>query len=181
MASVALFANEALHLLVHERFHSAYLVIPLLLLGGFFRSASIIPYTRLLHERKVPYALATLVPTAAVQLGLAWILTPRLGIIGAAIGSAAAYLTALSMQMYWAKRFTSEGSGWSRGHAALIFGSAVLVTLIATVQPSDLDWRWSAGKLGLLAAIAAGLAMLEQDRVRHWSRIVVGRLAKVAP
>lgn len=85
---ICIFAKEILLVLSAQEFAAAYPVVLLCALGALFLSAYNFPMLGLMYLKKTYLVPILTVTSASILLGANHILIPRLGIVGAAIGTA---------------------------------------------------------------------------------------------
>jgi len=165
MALVALFSKEVIVLFAQESFHAAFVIVPILAFGALVRTFSIVPYYRMIHEKKLPYALLTLIPSAIVTLVVSWLLIPQLGILGAALGAAANYIAMLVFHFIWAAITTKRGVRVPYARLGLLLGGAAIAVAVGVIQPGDFSWAWLGIKALVFVALIALIAWLERQRI----------------
>jgi O-antigen/teichoic acid export membrane protein len=165
MALVALFSKEVIVLFAQESFHAAFVIVPILAFGALVRTFSIVPYYRMIHEKKLPYALLTLIPSAIITLVVSWLLIPPLGILGAALGAAANYIAMLVFHFIWASVTTQRGVRVPFARLGLLLGGAALAVTVSVIQPGDFSSAWLVLKVLIFAALVALIAWLERERI----------------
>ncbi len=89
--AVGLLGREFLQILTTARFHEAYRVVPVVALAACLRGFGLLFSILLVAAKRTTIAAAVVLAGAAVNVGMNLVLIPRLGILGAAWSSVAAY------------------------------------------------------------------------------------------
>ncbi|NJL34139.1 MAG: polysaccharide biosynthesis protein [Chloroflexaceae bacterium] len=137
-------------------FHTAYVVVPFLLVGSLFQSVSAVPHTFLLYHKRLPVTVLAFGPAAAVQVGGALLLVPLIGMVGAALASGLAYLTYTIIITVFALRRPEQRMQMAGGSDLLLLVAGTLVSLVGALPELGGFWEFVLFK-ALLFAIVTGI------------------------
>lgn len=98
---LSLFSREFYILLSSEQFYSAYIYVPLILIGIMFSSMSLLYGTIITARGRTKYNSIIALIGGVLSLALNFFLLPRIGILGATISSAVSTLTMLLMSRFY--------------------------------------------------------------------------------
>jgi len=90
--ALSVFSREIITIIAPPVYHSAYRVVPLLVLSAFFAGAFYVVSVGLNIERKTGYFPLIIGSAALVNIGANYLLIPAFGMIGAAVATAFAQL-----------------------------------------------------------------------------------------
>lgn len=90
--TLALFSKELITLLTTPRFHSAFLIVPVVVLAAQLRAQGLIFSIMLIADKKTRTATGIILTGAVINILLNLILIPWIGIWGAATSTVASYL-----------------------------------------------------------------------------------------
>ncbi|NJK82111.1 MAG: oligosaccharide flippase family protein [Chloroflexaceae bacterium] len=156
VVGLSLFAREVIVLLAAPDFHTAYVVVPFLLVGSLFQSVSAVPHTFLLYHKRLPVTVLAFGPAAAVQVGGALLLVPLIGMVGAALASGLAYLTYTIIITVFALRRPEQRMQMAGGSDLLLLVAGTLVSLVGALPELGGFWEFVLFK-ALLFAIVTGI------------------------
>ena len=161
-----LFSKEIIQILAAPEYHSAYVVASILAGQVFFQKiVSFVGHNSLVYEKKLYFGMITLVVTSGLNVGLAIVLVPRIGIEGAALAILLSFVINSAMANFWASRYTSVGCvvDWPRWLPLIAL--AGLLSLPVFVLRGLSFWAFFALKAMSLLIFAGVVALLERNRV----------------
>jgi O-antigen/teichoic acid export membrane protein len=177
---LTLFAPDILRLLTTEPFYSGAVtviyLVPAILLGNMYIFAPGISIAKKTH-----FFIWINVGGAIVNIGLNYVLIPRIGIVGAGLATLLGYSAVFTAHMVLSQRFYPVPHQWCRIGAAVVV-AAILAWWIPQL-PLD-DWlRWGLNSLALaaFAGIALALGLVQLYELRQGLALIKARLRPSAP
>lgn len=134
--------------------------LPFLALGSAFAGTALFTATGLTLAKRTSIIPVVTIASAAVDVALLLVLVPRVGLVGASISVAAAYLTLSAGALYFA----------SRVFPLKVDPPSLAITLLVLVVQSSISTVW-AGSPWVLASAAAGIAVVVALSVYGHSRV----------
>ena len=125
-------AHEVLMIMTTPQFHRASTVVPLIVLSYLLYGAMFMTNTGLETQNKLKYMSPIIVGSAAVNLGLNYLLIPPYGMMGAAVATFIAYLflaivnTAVNLRL-WRIPYQYDRIGKIALAWGLIYGASLLI------------------------------------------------------
>lgn len=179
--AVSLLAEEAVKILAHPSFHEAYHVVPWVSGALLLQGLAYVGGAGINLHRKVKYRPLILAISAAVNVGLNFLLIPRFAMMGAAIATLASYAVQAILRILVSQRLYSVPYEYAR------LGRLVVVFFTIYNVGSFIVWGslWHAliGKTCLLLSAPAllyvsgffeagevGRLRGALDNMRQWSR-----------
>jgi O-antigen/teichoic acid export membrane protein len=150
-----LFAREAILLLTTRDYLAAQAIVPLVAWAAAFQALAHVPSRAIYLARRTGILPIVFLVPAAVNVGLALLLVPRLGIVGAAYAALAAYPLLFALTVLAGQRVYRIPYDW--GRMALALGAALALSLATPVVESGGLATSIALKTVLLAAYPAVL------------------------
>jgi O-antigen/teichoic acid export membrane protein len=116
------------------RWHEVSLVVGFTSVGVFFQGVYLLTSIGLNITKQTQYYPAATITAAATNVGLNFLLIPRLGIVGAGWANAIAYAVQAALGFVLSQRFYRIEYEW--GRIARVSGAAVLAYVIAILLPA---------------------------------------------
>lgn len=136
---IAVFAEDVLRVMSDPQFWSAHQVVPIILLAYLLQAWTMFTSVGLLLHGKTVHALyATLVSTAFVMCAYV-ILIPRLGALGAAVGTLLGFTIRFSWVYLVSKRCYDMGLRWAK----VIKMGVLALSIYALSRLAPQEWVWS--------------------------------------
>lgn len=179
---LSLFAPEILRLIATDSYQGAGEVIPLLVLASVLATAHPVFLTGVNLARRFGFYLLFTGVGAGVNVGLNWLLIPRMGAMGAALAKVASYAAVAAISYTIAQRLHPIPYDWPRlGKLTVACLAVYLAGQLATLSGS---WSFSLRLLACLAfpVLLHALGFFTTPEKKHLkrllSRLLPGRTAR---
>ncbi|MNR91786.1 Polysaccharide biosynthesis protein [compost metagenome] len=178
---LSLFAPEIIRLIATDSYQGAGEVIPLLVLASVLATAHPVFLTGVNLARRFGFYLLFTGVGAGINVGLNWLLIPRLGAMGAALAKVASYAAVATVTYAIAQRLHPIPYDWGRlGKLALACLGIYIAGHLAAMTGA---WSFPLRVLAFMAFPLAllGLGFFTAPEIRHFKRLLKRILPGRAP
>ncbi len=172
--AVSLFAKEILMVFARdESYWQGWVLIPLIVFAYVQHGLGNFVGLGMVMRKKAFLQSGTLVVTAAVNIGLNFLLIPRVGLMGAAIATVAAYIVWNLQKGYFSWKYYELG--FEYGRLLLLTGIWIILLVPGLILSQDFSAGGIAAKLGIIGLfplIIYGSGFLKSDEKAFLVEIV---------